>query len=62
MKRILSLVLAAMLVLGVWSVSVIAEEKPSWVREDPNSIGNTIVVYSTLDDAQQATVEAIWYK
>lgn len=39
-----------------------AEEKPSWVRDDPSSIGNTIVVYSTLDDPQQATVENIWYQ
>ena len=26
------------------------------------SIGDRIVVYSTLDDPQQATVENIWYK
>ena len=60
MKRILSLVLIAMLVL---SCAAFAEgAKPSWVREDPSSIGDRVVVYSTLDDAQQQTVEAIWYE
>ena len=59
MKKLLSLVLIALLVL---SCSAFAEEKPSWVREDPASIGDHVVVYSTLDDPQQQTVEAIWYK
>ena len=58
MKKILSLVLVALLVL---SCAAFAEGKPSWVREDPSSIGDRVVVYSTLDDAQQQTVEAIWY-
>lgn len=60
MKKILSLVLVALLVL---SCAAFAEgAKPSWVREDPSSIGDRVVVYSTLDDAQQQTVEAIWYE
>ena len=62
MKRLLSLILCALLVLSLCASAALAEEKPVWVREDPASIGNTVVVYSTLDDAQQATVEAIWYK
>lgn len=61
MKRILGTILVAMLILGLMSSAAFAEAKPTWVREDPTSIGNTVVVYSTLDDAQQATVEAIWY-
>ena len=60
MKKLLSLVLIALLVLSC--CSAFAEEKPSWVREDPSSIGDRVVVYSTLDDAQQQTVEAIWYQ
>jgi hypothetical protein len=60
-ERILSSILVAMLILGLVSFGALAESKPSWVREDTGSIGNTVVVYSTLDDAQQATVEAIWY-
>ena len=59
MKRILSIVLIAMLLL---TSAAFAEEKPSWVRDDPSSIGDRIVVYSTLDDPQQATVENIWYQ
>lgn len=62
MKRFLSLLVAALLVLSLCASGALAEEKPSWVVDDPASIGNTVVVYSTLDDAQQATVEAIWYK
>ena len=60
MKKILSLVLVALFVLGC--CSAFAEELPSWVHEDASSIGDTVVVYSTLDDPQQATVEAIWYE
>ena len=60
MKKLLSLVLIALLVLSC--CSAFAEEKPSWVRDDPSSIGDRVVVYSTLDDAQQQTVEAIWYQ
>lgn len=61
MKKILSLVLVALLVLSF--ASAFAEDaKPAWVREDPKSIGDRVVVYSTLDDPQQQTVEAIWYK
>jgi ABC-type glycerol-3-phosphate transport system substrate-binding protein len=62
MKKAIGLFLACLLILGTCAAGAVAEEKPSWVRDDPGAIGNTIVVYSTLDDAQQATVEAIWYK
>ncbi len=62
MKKLITLLLAALLILSVLATGALAEEKPSWVREDPSSIGNTVVVYSTLDDAQQATVERIWYE
>ncbi|MDO4546976.1 MAG: extracellular solute-binding protein [Clostridia bacterium] len=61
MKKLLVMVLALIMALSFAGISV-AEEKPSWVREDPSSIGDTVVVYSTLDDPQQATVEAIWYE
>lgn len=60
MKRLLGILLVTMLVLSC--CTAMAEDKPSWVRDDPASIGNTVVVYSTLDDPQQATVEGIWYK
>lgn len=62
MKKTLSLFLCLLFLLSACAVGAMAEEKPSWVREDPASIGNTIVVYSTLDDPQQATVENIWYQ
>lgn len=58
MKKILCIALIALLAL---SSAAFAEEKPSWVRDDPSSIGDRVVVYSTLDDPQQATVEKIWY-
>ena len=61
MKKFLSILLAALMVLSVVSFES-AEDKPAWVRDDPDSIGNTVVVYSTLDDPQQATVENIWYQ
>ena len=60
MKKLLSLILVALLALAC--TAALAEETPRWVREDPSSIGDTVVVYSTLDDAQQQTVEAIWYE
>ena len=60
MKKLISLVLVALMLLAC--CAALAEEKPSWVRDDPDSIGDRIVVYSTLDDPQQATVENIWYK
>ncbi len=60
MKKFLSLILVAIMVLCCTAVA--EETTPRWVREDPSSIGDTVVVYSTLDDAQQQTVEAIWYK
>ena len=60
MKKFLSLILVAIMVLCCAAVA--EEATPRWVREDPSSIGDTVVVYSTLDDAQQQTVEAIWYK
>ena len=59
MKKLLSLILAVLFVLTC--CSALAEEKPSWVRDDPDAIGDRVVVYSTLDDPQQATVENIWY-
>ena len=62
MKKFLSIILCLAMVLSIAVVSFADEEKPSWVRDDPDSIGDTIVAYSTLDDPQQATVEAIWYK
>lgn len=62
MKRTLSLLMLLVLLLGMGTSAFAEEEKPSWVRDDPASIGDTIVVYATLDDAQQATVEGIWYK
>ena len=61
MKKFVTL-LVTLLVIASLSFCAVAEEKPSWVREDPASIGDRIVVYSTLDDPQQATVENIWYK
>ena len=59
MKRFLSLVLIALLALSCCSALA---ETPSWVHADPDSIGDRVVVYSTLDDPQQATVENIWYE
>ena len=59
MRKLLCLGLT--LLFALCAVSALGET-PSWVREDPASIGSRVVVYSTLDDAQQATVEAIWYK
>ena len=56
MKKTLSLFLCLLFLLSTCAVGAMAEEKPSWVRDDPSSIGNTIVVYSTLDDPQMATV------
>ena len=61
MKKLLSILMCAAIILSL-TVCAFADEKPSWVRDDPDSIGDTVVVYSTLDDAQQATVEAIWYE
>jgi hypothetical protein len=49
------MLLCTLLVLSLCAVAT-AEEKPSWVIDDPASIGKTVVVYSTLDDPQQATV------
>lgn len=60
MKKILSMILISLLVFSL--CGAMAEETPSWVREDPSAIGDRVVVYSTLDDAQQQTVEAIWYE
>ncbi|MEG2711325.1 MAG: extracellular solute-binding protein [Clostridia bacterium] len=62
MKRLLGLTLAILMVLSLCAQGALAEAKPSWMRNDPASIGNTVVVYSTLDDVQQATLESIWYK
>lgn len=62
MKRIITSLLAVLMVFGLLVPGLGEEAKPAWVREDPAGIGNTIVVYATLDDAQQATVETIWYK
>ena len=61
MKKLLSIVLCLAVVLSVCAVAF-ADETPAWVRADADSIGDTVVVYSTLDDPQQATVESIWYK
>lgn len=58
MKKIFSLILALMLMLCGGAVA----ELPQWVREDPGAIGDSLVVYTTLDEAQQQTVEKIWYQ
>lgn len=60
MKKFLTILLTVLMLLSLCASAM--AEKPSWVREDPAAIGDTVVVYSTLDDAQQATVEAIWYE
>lgn len=60
MKKLLSLILVALLVISC--AAAVAEEKPRWVVDDPSSIGDTVVVYSTLDLAQQETLEPIWYE
>ena len=62
MKKFLSILLCTMLVLSLCATAFADDAKPSWVRDDPSSIGKTVVVYSTLDDPQQATVEGIWYE
>lgn len=62
MRKLLCLGIILALALSLCAGATLAEEKPSWVRDDPQSIGDRVVVYSTLDDAQQATVEEIWYK
>ena len=60
MKKLLSAILCLAVIFSLCATAF-ADETPRWVREDPDSIGDTVVVYSTLDDAQQATVEGIWY-
>ena len=62
MKKFLSIFLCALFVLSICAAACADDAKPSWVRDDPDSIGKTVVVYSTLDDPQQATVEGIWYE
>jgi len=56
MKKTLSLVLA--LIMLMCAACAVAETP--WQR-DPSSVGDTIVIYTTMDDVQQAVVEEIWY-
>ena len=55
MKKILSIALALALVLSA-ACSLAAE----W-RRDPAEVGDTITVYTTMDDGQQAVMEEVWY-
>ena len=50
MKKLLTSLLVALFVLGSLSSVAGAEALPAWVRADPKSIGDSVVVYSTLDD------------
>ena len=58
MKKLITLVLALALVLGL-SATALAE-RPAWARY-AEEVGDSIVVYTTMDDGQQAVVEDIWY-
>ena len=58
MTTLITLVLALALVLGL-SATALAE-RPAWAR-DAEEVGDSIVVYTTMDDGQQAVVEDIWY-
>ncbi len=60
MKRFLCILLIALLALSC--CAALAEEKPDWVRDDPSTLGDTLVLYSTYDDPQQKLVEGLWYK
>lgn len=55
MKKLLSLLLVMTLAL---SLTALAETE--W-RRDPAEVGDTITVYTTMDDGQQAIVEDVWY-
>lgn len=57
MKKVFAMVLA--LVLLCATVSALAE-RPSWARSE-DEVGDSITVYTTMDDGQQAIVEEIWY-
>ena len=55
MKKILSIALVLALVLS--AACALAAE---W-RRDPAEVGDTITVYTTMDDGQQAAIEEVWY-
>ena len=55
MKKILSIALVLALVLS--AACALAAE---W-RRDPAEVGDTITVYTTMDDGQQAVMEEVWY-
>ena len=57
MKKLFALVLTLALVLGLATAMA---ETPSWARS-PEEVGDTITVYTTMDEGQQAIVEEIWY-
>ena len=57
MKKLFTLVLALALALSLMSSASAAIE---W-RRDPAEVGDTITVYTTMDDGQQAVVEEVWY-
>ena len=59
MKRLLGLILIALMMFNV--CTALAEELPAWVREDPSSIGDRIVVYTALDASERQTVEELWH-
>ena len=58
MKKLITLVLALALVLSLAATA--CAERPAWAR-DAKEVGDSIVVYTTMDDGQQAVVEEIWY-
>ncbi|GAB1481956.1 ABC transporter substrate-binding protein [Treponema sp.] len=58
MKRIMLMAVLMVFALGTTVFGSPAQE----LSKSQTGIGNTIVVYATLDDPQQKTVEKIWYK
>ena len=60
MKKFVGITLTAMLALGC-ALAVFAEDRPEWAQKDPAEVGDTVVLYSTLDDPQQAMIEDLWY-
>lgn len=59
MKKILALVLTLALALCL-AATAFADERPAWARSE-EEVGDSITVYTTMDDGQQAIVEEVWY-
>lgn len=59
MKKLFTLVLALALVLCMASAAL-AADRPAWSRAE-DEVGDSITVYTTMDDGQQAIVEEVWY-